>query len=298
MKRFYLGIDVSKEKLDWCLMVDSKMVEELVVKNEIKSIQKAIFLLMDKHSIKPDDLLLCAEYTSQYTYPLCGVCEELGLDLWLENPAQIKYRSGLQRGKNDKLDAKKIAVYACKFIEKAKLFRLPEKVLEALKHLVSERDLYVVEKSKLAGQLTDQERFMDKTLFEKKKERLKSVLHQLEQSIADVDKEIKNLIQGDKTLSKQHELLCSVDGIGERTAIKMIIETNAFKDFHDPRKFCCHAGVAPFSFSSGSSLRSKNKVSQRADKSIKTLLHMAALSVATRMKGELHEYYLKKVSEG
>ncbi|KAA6305722.1 hypothetical protein EZS27_042625, partial [termite gut metagenome] len=84
----------------------------------------------------------------------------------------------------------------------------------------------------------------------------------------------------------------------ERGLNEMIVEINAFKDFHDPRKFCCHAGVAPFSFSSGSSIRSSNRVSQRADKSIKSLLHIGALTAATCSKGELHEYYLKKVAGG
>ncbi|KAA6325745.1 hypothetical protein EZS27_025075 [termite gut metagenome] len=58
MKKFYLGLDVSKEKLDWSLMADSKVVEELVVKNEIISIQKAISLLVDTYSIELTDLLL------------------------------------------------------------------------------------------------------------------------------------------------------------------------------------------------------------------------------------------------
>ncbi|KAA6312652.1 hypothetical protein EZS27_036450, partial [termite gut metagenome] len=80
--------------------------------------------------------------------------------------------------------------------------------------------------------------------------------------------------------------------------VKMIVETNAFRDFTDARKFCLHAGVALFSYTSGSSIRSRNRVSQRADKSIKSLLQMGALTVATRSKGELHEYYLRKVSEG
>ncbi|MFC0876770.1 transposase, partial [Saccharicrinis sp. FJH2] len=79
--------------------------------------------------------------------------------------------------------------------------------------------------------------------------------------------------------------------------IKMILETNAFRDFKDPRKFCCHAGVAPFSYTSGSSIRSKRKVSKRADKSIKALLHMAALS-AIKTKGDLGQYYARKVAEG
>jgi transposase len=78
----------------------------------------------------------------------------------------------------------------------------------------------------------------------------------------------------------------------------MIVETNAFRDFENGREFCCHAGVAPFQYTSGSSIRSRNKVSGRADKSIKTLLHMAAFAVATRQtKGELHDYYTHKVAE-
>ena len=100
-------------------------------------------------------------------------------------------------------------------------------------------------------------------------------------------------------MSRQHELLLSVDGIGEQTAIKMIVERNAFRDFDNERQFCCHAGVAPFKYDSGTSVRFKNKVSNRADKSIKALLHMVALSVATRKKdGELREYYERKVAEG
>jgi len=39
-----------------------------------------------------------------------------------------------------------------------------------------------------------------------------------------------------------------VNGIGKSTAVKIIIETNAFKDFSNPRKFCYYADVAPFEY--------------------------------------------------
>ena len=79
----------------------------------------------------------------------------------------------------------------------------------------------------------------------------------------------------------------------------MIVETNAFRDFDNGRQFCCHAGVAPFKYNSGSSIHSRNRVSNKADKSIKTLLHLAAIVVATRKKdGELRAYYNRKVAEG
>ncbi|OAV66787.1 Transposase IS116/IS110/IS902 family protein [Bacteroidales bacterium Barb6XT] len=74
----------------------------------------------------------------------------------------------------------------------------------------------------------------------------------------------------------------------------MIVVTKGFMDFTDARKFCYHAGVAPFSYSSGSSIRSRNRVLQRADKSTKALLHMAALVVATRCRREVYEYYERK----
>lgn len=75
----------------------------------------------------------------------------------MENPAQIKYRSGVQRGKNDKLDARKIVDYAIRYQDKARLFTLPEKNIATLKQLLSERGMYISDKGKHQGQLADQE---------------------------------------------------------------------------------------------------------------------------------------------
>jgi transposase len=299
MKNILIGIDVSKEKLDLCIQKDEKILQEFIVENTTNAIKSALRGVFKECQIEGSGLLLCAEYTGQYTYPLCCACEEMGVDLWLENPTQIKLRSGMQRGKNDKIDARKIAHYAFRFQDKMRLFSLPAKHLASLRQLISERDMYVVDKGKYQGQLTDQKRFMSEADYLKKSQRLRRQINDLELSIAEIDQEIENLINTDETLRRQHELLLSIDGVGKQTAVKMIVETNAFKDFDNARKFCCHAGVAPFSHDSGSSVRSKNRVSHRADKSIKSLLHMAALVAATRKKnGELHDYYERKIAEG
>jgi len=299
MKNYVIGIDVSKEKLDLCLQFGEKILKEWELPNTVSDFKSSFRSLLKAHHFEASDLLVCAEYTGQYTYPLSCACEDLCLDLWLENPAQIKYRSGVKRGKNDRLDARKIAGYALRFQDLARLFSLPEKNLASLKQLVSERDMYMTDKGKYQGQLTDQKRFMSKEDYEKKSNRLTKLINELEARISEIEKEIDELITADETLSNQHKLLCSIDGVGDKTAVKMIVETNAFNDFDDARKFCCHAGVAPFKYDSGSSVRSRSKVSNRADKSIKALLHMAALVVATRQKeGELKDYYNRKVAEG
>lgn len=298
MEKVIIGIDVSKEKLDLCLSSRETIMEEFVVVNTTPAIKSSLKKLINEYQIELSDVLVCAEYTGQYTYPLSCACEEMGIGLWLENPAQIKHSTGVHRGKNDKIDAQRIASYAIRFQDRARLFSLPEKCIISLKLLVSERDMYTADKSKYQAQLTDQKRFMNKEDFQKKSKRLKKLIGELNKIILIIDKEITCLIDNDKTLSNQHQLLCSVDGIGERTSIKMIVVTNAFKDFNNPRKFCCHAGVAPFSYISGSSQHSQNRVSDRADKSVKVLLHMAALSVISWKRGEMYDYYLRKVAEG
>jgi transposase len=299
MKKIIIGIDVSKEKLDFCVRSTEKTVKEFVVDNTINSIKTALKSIQKEFGFTPSDLLLCAEYTGQYTYPLSCACEETNIDLWLEDPTQIKLSSGFNRGKNDKMDARKIADYALRYQDKVDLYSMPQKNIASLKQLISERDLYLSDKKKYQGQLTDQKKFMRKQDFEKKSKRLMRQIKELKISIAEIEQEIEQLIDDDEMLKHQHELLTSIDGVGDRVAVKMIVETNAFKDFDNGRQFCCHAGVAPFRYDSGSSIRSRNKVSNRADKSIKSLLHMAALVVATRMNtGELHDYYIRKIAEG
>ncbi|KAA6312055.1 hypothetical protein EZS27_036945 [termite gut metagenome] len=210
------------------------------------------------------------------------------------NPYAIKHSGGLQWGKNDRQDARKIARYARRYEDKVCLFVLPEKAIGSLREPVSEQELYIVDRNKYQAQLTDEKGFMNPQDYKEKSARLNILLKDLKAVIEQIERKIQKIIEGDETLSRQFKPLCSIDGVGERTAVKVIVETNAFRDFSDARKFCCHAGVAPFSYTSGSNIRSRNRVSHRAEKSIKALLHMGALTAATRTKVELHEYYLKK----
>ncbi|MDR0509592.1 MAG: transposase, partial [Rikenellaceae bacterium] len=85
----------------------------------------------------------CAEFTGQYTYPLACACAATGCALWLENPTQIKLSSGMRRGRNDAADARMIAEYATRYLDRAKLHNRPTEQVERLKHLSRERAMYV-----------------------------------------------------------------------------------------------------------------------------------------------------------
>lgn len=210
MKKLIVGVDVSKEKLDFCLKSQIKIEKEFIVVNQSALIKESLCQILQELKVQIEDLLICAEYTGQYTYPLCCACQELGIDLWLENPSQIKYRSGVQRGKNDKMDARKIADYAKRFEDEAKLFSMPQKCLASLKQLISERDMYVCDRSKYQGQLTDQKCFMDVDDYKKKSRRLKSLIKDLDTLIVQIENDMQKIIDNDQTLSNQHKLLCSI----------------------------------------------------------------------------------------
>lgn len=298
MLKFYLGVDVSKKKLDLCLRHNGADLDVQCVSNSQKAISAYLRTMLKKFDIPIDKVVICAEHTGQYTYPLICVSKLFQMVLWLEDATKIKYSQGLSRGKNDKVDAHRIAVYAERYGDCVKPYAMSSEEIERLKQYASERSLMLSDRAKYTSQLTDQKEFMHKMIFESKAARLMVVINALNKAIAEIDDLIMLTIKDSKLLNRQMELLTSIDGIGEKTALKMIIATEAFTSFDNARKFCCHAGVAPFAYTSGSSQRSKNKVSHRADKSIKTLLHLSALTICN-MKGHfLYKYYVRKVAEG
>ena len=105
------------------------------------------------------------------------------------------------------------------------------------------------------------------------------------------------IIKNNEKLANQLDLLTSIKGIGKFTAIYLIISTKGFEKFENWRQLACYAGVAPFEYSSGTSVRGRTKVSSLADLKMKSLLNMCAIS-AVQHDAELKLYFEKKVAEG
>ena len=177
MNNFYfIGVDVSKKKLDFCVMFENKVVREDVIANHPSAVTALIHQLEDEFGISNAQMLVCAEHTGQYTYPLVCACEAVECKLWLEHPSNIKYSSGVQRGKNDKIDAKRIAIYAARFEDKVRLYERPDQEIERLKQLEAERSLYVADLAKYKAQMKDQKEYMPESIYKEKAKRLKKLI--------------------------------------------------------------------------------------------------------------------------
>jgi len=295
--RVIIGIDVSKNKLDVCFLLDphSKQLSFLVVSNDRKGISK-ILSVFTKLEICIRDTLFCFENTGIYSLSLACYLEDLKTDYWEIPAIEIKRSKGISRGKNDKTDARDIAFYAYTHIHKLKLSKLPEKDILKLKLLISERGKLL--KSIQIFEMTNEIKgFIQNDIYKEVFSVNRKTLKSLRKHLLEVEQKIQAIIKDNHEISTQKELIQSVTGVGPQTAIYLIITTKCFKSFSNWRKMACYAGIAPFPYQSGSSIRGKTKVNHLADKKLKSLLTMCALSAKKHDK-EIALYYQRKVNEG
>jgi len=166
-----------------------------------------------------------------------------------------------------------------------------------LQQLMGHRDKLVADHASYQCKLKEMISQMGEKVNEKLITSMKLVMEVLKQEIKETEKAIKELIGSDEPLQTNYELACSVTGIGFATAVHMLIATENFTRFSDVRKLICYCGVAPFEHSSGTSIRGKVRVSHLANKKIKSLLTMAAIS-AIQHDPELKAKYEQKLKEG
>lgn len=126
---------------------------------------------------------------------------------------------------------------------------------------------------------------------------IKKTMQALEKDLAKIEKQILELINKSEKLVIKYKRATSVVGIGFVTAVNLLIYTQGFTVMNDVRKLACYCGVAPFEYSSGTSVRGKTKVHFMANKKLKSNLHMASLS-AVKLDHDLKNYYERKVAEG
>ena len=115
--------------------------------------------------------------------------------------------------------------------------------------------------------MAEQETFVSKTLQKTLKGHVKKSLLALKEEQKAVELQITELIETDARLKELFDLMVSVPGIGPVIATELLITTNEMQTISDPKKLACHAGVAPFEYRSGSSIRTVGRCRQNEGKS-------------------------------
>ncbi len=293
MKSIYLGIDISKKTLDICLM-DQASVAFYKIENTVSCIKKFIKSIEVTQTL----VFIAMENTGLYNYHLYEVLKHYSsFKVYVIDPRHIKRSIGLVRGKNDKIDAKRIATFIERNHQDFDCWKPTSQAVENIKLLMSQRRHKIKTRSGLKQQIKE-----FKTLKTNKtaKDCINIILkeiRQLSKHIVQLEELIQKQVASDPVLKKDIERITSIPGIGKITAWTLTVKTEGFTRLTNPRKLACFAGVVPFEQQSGTSLKTKPRVSKMADMQLKFTLQMAAMR-AVRMNNDLQHFYLRKVQEG
>lgn len=294
MKEFLvIGVDVSKNTLDICFKPSDFSLQ---ISND-QSGFKNWYREAKKVMRSVTNVMVVMEHTGSYSSRFEKFLRSKAINYCKISALQIKRSLGIIRGKNDKVDAVRIAEYGWLRREQLKAEEPCSASITRLKSLLSLRSKLVRDRSGYMcriKEITNTGEYGKSDPIIQIHQRL---IKTLTAEIKALEKQISELISNDEKLKQTSELIRSIKGVGQIVAAYMICCTNNFKRFGQARKFNCYAGLAPFKYESGISIKGKAKVSHMANKEAKTLLNLAA-SCAIRHDRELKKYYQKRVAEG
>jgi transposase len=301
MQKSYLGIDVSKLSFDVSLIVADKGQKQPIVCDKFDNDTSGLLRFktwLDDHQVAFDNnSLLVIENTGIYHRLIWNFCTTHLLPIFIGNAADLKWSFGIARGKNDKVDSMRLCDYAYKHYEDIKPTTGLNKTLITLKDLLSNRSKLLKLKNAIRQTLNELKASNDKITQSLMVNLNKPALDGLKKSLKQIDAELLRIIKQDESILTNYKYMLSVPGIGKITAIFIICCTNNFAIKVTGKQLANYAGVVPFGNTSGTSVKGRNRVHFMANKDLKSLLTMGALS-AIQAYPEFKDYYDRKTKEG
>lgn len=288
-KNHYVGIDVSKNTLDISIFCPRKSIREFShtkVDNSMEGWKDMLLWLKDQ-GVSPKKTAFMMEHTGCYSDGIRTFLDKKDCTYRMENPLEIKLRSGIARGKDDKIDSARIADYLGRYADTLQPSHLPSKKLQILDDLRDTRKFYVCQRTSVKNRMQTLTDLSEKT-------RHRALIATYDRNVHAVEERMMKVMQSDQQLWKSFILLLSIPGIGPINAINAIAITENFTAFSTARQYAAYIGVAPYSKDSGTSVHWKPRPSTSSDLQAKADLSEAADS-AIQYDMEMGTYYSRKI---
>jgi transposase len=270
MEQLYVGIDVSKDTLDVTLRRAGKNQSHQVVANDAAGITQLIKLLVKQ---KAEQIHACLEATGQYGDEVAERLHGQGYAVSVVNPLCTKSYAKARsvRNQTDKVDAGLLAAYA--ETQQPRRWVPPSplhKRLRALSRHID--DLEVLRQA-------ERNRYQAaKQLDAYIAQSLETVIACLTAELQATKKALRELLDQDPELKRQKELLMSIKGVGELTAVRFLAELGDLREFADARQLAAFLGLTPEFKTSGKSVSTKPRLSKRGNAAVRKILYMPAVS--------------------
>ena len=271
MTIIYLGLDISKDKID---VATTDQTSHIIISNDGAGYQKLLDYLQ---TCQPDlaRIHACCESTNIYYLGISGYLYRHNIKVSVVNPTAIKAYSKMQlrRVKTDKQEAKLIAEYCKK--EQPALWQPESDIKRQLKNLHRRieqlNEIYIKEQNRL--------QVADNCI----KESIEHLLETLKTQIDECRKQMQGIIDRSADLKRKQKRLETIPGIGRTTAqilLSVLIDLDRFKT---AKHLISYLGLSPIIRDSGK-YKGLQRVSKMGNRFIRKSLYMPARAACTRSK--------------
>lgn len=289
---FYIGIDVSKAKLDCCLLLDGERKRPKKVANTHKGINALLQWVQRICSVPVTDMHFVMEGTGVYHRLAAHALHDAGALVSVANPAQVRdFAKALGiRTKNDIVDSYALARYAQTVQPKA--WQPAPQHVRVLEALIARRDA-------VAQDLQREKNRWEKAQVANEHQ---SILNSIDKSIAFLTKELKELdkrieahIDNHPDLKGSNMLLRSVPGVGSETSKEMLRLLHG-RQFTSAEQLAAYVGVVPVERQSGT-FKGRSRLSKAGSARVRAKLFMAAV-VSTLYNPHIKAMYERLLEKG
>lgn len=297
-KKYFLGIDVSKEWIDCCVVDPDGAVclPYLQHANNYMGMAQMVAQVHKQLDISLNQLVIGFESTGRYSKLLSSFCAEYEY-VYHELPGlEVKLSQGIQRGSNDQQAAHQIALYIYMRNTQLSPSRPLSSAVQGLQDLLAYRHRLLKVKHILGVANKELGKVHLSTIDQKLCNKGSVLLQQIEQLIREHQHTIDEHIDEHQNLKINFDLATSVVGIGPVIAAYLIVYTNNFTRFESWRKLACFTGTVPFARSSGKK-RGKPANSSIGCKQLKAVLTKGA-QAAMQWDPQIKAFAQRKIDQG
>lgn len=292
-----VGIDVAQNELVVSLgRMDEQIRIEVYAYKVFPNTKKGFLSLVswvNKQTSTTTDVRYVMEATGVYheslAYYLCSIKKQISIVL----PNKISnYARTLDiKTITDKSASQAIARFGLE--RQLEVWQPPLKIFNDLRHLCREREQLIQERTMLKNQLHAERTSATSSVSSVKRTKKRIALIDLQEK--QIREEITILIKGDQTLVQKMKIVSSIPGIGTLTAVTIIAETNGFELIKNKRQLVSYAGLDVREKTSGTSVKSKPRISKRGNRNLRKVMHFPALA-AIRTDQRYRDIFLRIVS--
>lgn len=287
-----VGIDVGSQELVAAVRLAPDRLKVVSYGNE--RVGRARLLAELRRQAPPGALVRVGlEATGTYSLEVALLLSRTsGFEVSVINPKTIKafLRAQGIRGKTDQIDAGGILRYL--EVMPFRRWQAPRETILALQSIG--RRLYQLnaERTREANRLvaTEAQGVAGRIVAAD----LRKAIRQIDARLASLEQSALELIHSDVLLQRKYELITSVTGIADRTAVRLLGELLVLDPAMKGRQWVAQAGLDPRVRQSGTSLDGHRYISKAGNRYIRAALYMPAL-VAIRHDPTIRAHYLHLV---